>query len=58
MRLTHACTQPFIGNGDAKSKDWICWANGTQCSDVHFQPAGQAELIKSVRSTGATNVIL
>ena len=26
--------EPFIGNGDAKAKDWICWANGTQCKQA------------------------
>ena len=50
--------EPFLGNSDAKAKDWICWANGTQCSGIHFQPAGQAELLQSVRATGASNVVL
>ena len=51
--------EPFPGGGSASTKDWQCWATGS-CSgtDVKFQAAGQQELVKAVRSTGATNVIL
>ena len=50
--------EPFPGHGNAKSKDWRCWSDGTQCSGLKFQPAGQAELLHAVRATGATNVVL
>ena len=50
--------EPFLGNSRANDNDWSCWATGTKCSGINYQPAGQAELVKAVRSTGATNVIL
>ena len=50
--------EPFLGGSQAKANDWVCWRNGTHCSGVGYQPAGQAEIVKAVRATGATNVIL
>lgn len=50
--------EPFIGYSKASDADWTCWSNGTRCSGLDFQPAGQQELIEAIRSTGATNVIL
>ena len=42
----------------ASDDDWECWSNGTSCSGLSFQPAGQRELLEAVRSTGARNVVL
>jgi endoglucanase len=53
--------EPFAGTASAQTADWSCWRNGGSCpgvSDVPYQAAGMESLIKSVRSTGATNVIL
>eukprot|EP01043_Picozoa_sp_COSAG02_P010738 COSAG02_NODE_384_length_23406_cov_9.459733_12_plen_488_part_00 len=52
--------EPFPGKASAKTADWICWRNGTctGVSDVPYPVAGMSSLIESVRSTGATNVIL
>ena len=30
--------EPFLGESQAKAKDWACWANATQCSGIGYQP--------------------
>lgn len=52
--------EPFAGKGNAGPADWACWRNGS-CSgapDINFEVAGMEQLIKAVRATGATNIIL
>jgi endoglucanase len=44
--------EPFPGGGSAKTQDWETWRNGSSTW------AGQAQLVRAVRSTGARNVIL
>lgn len=58
MVLFELFNEPFLGYSNVKDDDWICWANGTRCSGLAYQPAGQAEIIKAIRGTGASNVIL
>ena len=50
--------EPYVGNSQANDQDWRCWSNGTSCTGLNYQPAGQRELMERVRATGATNVVL
>jgi hypothetical protein len=36
---------------------WQCWLNGGTCSGIPYSVAGMQQLVNTVRSTGATNVI-
>ena len=37
---------------------WQCWRDGGSCPGIGYEVAGMQDLVDSVRSTGATNVIL
>ncbi|MGW2641590.1 cellulase family glycosylhydrolase [Streptomyces sp. NPDC001348] len=37
---------------------WQCWKDGGTCSGISYQVAGMQDLVDSIRSTGAKNVIL
>ncbi len=37
---------------------WTCWRDGGTCPGIGYQVAGMQTLVNSVRSTGATNVIM
>jgi hypothetical protein len=39
--------------------DWTCWlTGGSSCGGANFDVAGMAQLLKTVRATGATNVVI
>jgi hypothetical protein len=50
--------EPYPDNNSDTPEAWRCWRDGGTCSGMSFQAAGMQELVDSVRSTGATNVIL
>ncbi|MFF4489499.1 cellulase family glycosylhydrolase [Streptomyces sp. NPDC001544] len=37
---------------------WQCWRDGGTCSGISYEVAGMQDLVDSIRSTGAKNVIL
>jgi aryl-phospho-beta-D-glucosidase BglC (GH1 family) len=37
---------------------WACWRSGGTCKGVSYQVAGMQQLVQTVRSTGAKNVLL
>lgn len=50
--------EPYPDNNADTPEAWRCWRYGGTCSGMSFQAAGMQELVDTVRSTGATNVIL
>jgi hypothetical protein len=39
--------------------DWTCWlTGGNQCGGANFEVAGMAQMLKAVRSAGASNVVI
>lgn len=50
--------EPYPDNNSDTPEAWRCWRYGGTCSGMSFQAAGMQELVDTVRSTGATNVIL
>jgi|SRR5213595_2793829 len=50
--------EPYPDNNADTPEAWRCWRDGGTCSGMSFQAAGMQELVDSVRSTGATNVIM
>jgi endoglucanase len=50
--------EPYPDNNSDTPEAWRCWRDGGTCSGMSFQAAGMRELVDTVRSTGATNVIL
>ena len=50
--------EPYPDNNADTPEAWRCWRDGGACSGVSFQAAGMQELVDTVRSTGATNVIM
>ena len=50
--------EPFPDNNADTPEAWRCWRDGGTCRGMSFQAAGMQELVDTVRSTGATNVIL
>src|SRR5213083_1966091 len=48
----------YSGNNADTAEAWRCWRDGGTCSGMSFQAAGMQELVDSVRSAGATNVIM
>jgi endoglucanase len=50
--------EPFPDNNSDTPEAWRCWRDGGTCRGMTFQAAGMQELVDTVRSTGATNVIM
>ena len=50
--------EPFPDNNSNTAEAWRCWRDGGTCSGMTFQAAGMQQLVDTVRSTGATNVIM
>ncbi len=50
--------EPYPDNNSDTPEAWRCWRYGGTCSGMSFQAAGMQELVDTVRSTGATNVIV
>ncbi|HZI21100.1 MAG TPA: cellulase family glycosylhydrolase [Gemmatimonadales bacterium] len=50
--------EPYPDSNADTPEAWRCWRDGGTCRGVGFQAAGMQELVDSVRSTGATNVIV
>jgi len=50
--------EPFPDNNANTAEAWRCWRDGGTCGGMSFQAAGMQELVDSVRSAGATNVIM
>jgi endoglucanase len=50
--------EPYPDNNQDTTAAWTCWRDGGSCPSVSFPVAGMQSLVTSVRSTGATNVIL
>src|SRR3989442_14456583 len=50
--------EPFPDNNSNTVEAWRCWRDGGTCTGMSFQAAGMQELVGSVRSAGATNVIM
>ena len=50
--------EPFPDSNSNTAEAWRCWRDGGTCSGMSFQAAGMQELVDSVRSAGATNVIM
>jgi hypothetical protein len=51
--------EPYVerATGDETS-GWTCWRDGGTCPGVSYQVAGFQSLVNSVRSTGASNIIM
>jgi endoglucanase len=50
--------EPFPDNNNWNSEaGWKCWRDGGYCSGVDFNSAGMQDLVTTVRSTGARNII-
>src|SRR6266513_1802257 len=50
--------EPYPDNNSNTAEAWRCWRDGGTCNGMSFQAAGIQELVDSVRSAGATNVIM
>jgi endoglucanase len=50
--------EPFPDNNADTPEAWRCWRDGGTCVGMSYQAAGMQELVDSVRSTGATNVVM
>jgi len=50
--------EPFPDNNSDTPEAWRCWRDGGTCRGMTFQAAGMQELVDTVRSGGATNVIM
>jgi endoglucanase len=50
--------EPFPDNNADTPEAWRCWRDGGTCGGMSFQAAGMQELVDTVRSAGATNVIM
>jgi endoglucanase len=50
--------EPFPDNNSNTAEAWRCWRDGGTCTGMTFQAAGMQQLVDTVRSTGATNVIM
>jgi endoglucanase len=42
----------------SEDSGWACWLSGGTCAGIGYQVAGMQSLVNSVRSAGATNVIM
>jgi len=49
--------EPYPDGNRNTSEAWRCWKSGGTCAGFSFQAAGMQELVDTIRSTGATNVI-
>src|SRR5438445_2981414 len=50
--------EPFPDNNADTPEAWRCWRDGGRWTGMRFQAAGMQELVDTIRSTGATNVIM
>lgn len=50
--------EPFPDNNADTPEAWRCWRDGGTCVGMSFAAAGMQQLVDTVRSTGATNVIM
>ncbi|HEU5381361.1 MAG TPA: cellulase family glycosylhydrolase [Ktedonobacteraceae bacterium] len=50
--------EPYPDNNQNTTAAWTCWRDGGTCSGVHYQAAGMQELVNTIRTTGASNIIL
>jgi endoglucanase len=50
--------EPFPDNNADTPEAWRCWRSGGTCSGMTYQAAGMQELVDTIRSTGAKNVIM
>ena len=50
--------EPYPGNNADTTAAWTCWASGGTCPGLPYPVAGMQELLNSVRSTGAKNVVM
>ncbi len=50
--------EPFPDDNSDTPEAWRCWRDGGTCRGMTFQAAGMQQLVDTVRSTGASNVIM
>ena len=50
--------EPFPDSNRDTPEAWRCWRDGGTCAGMSYQAAGMQELVDTIRSTGATNVIM
>ncbi|MGH9055094.1 MAG: glycoside hydrolase family 5 protein [Acidimicrobiales bacterium] len=50
--------EPYPDDDQDSTAAWTCWRDGGTCQGVPYVAAGMQELVDTVRSTGATNVII
>ncbi len=50
--------EPFPDSNRDTPEAWRCWRDGGTCGGMSFQAAGMQELVDTIRSTGATNVLM
>ena len=50
--------EPFPDSNRDTPEAWRCWHDGGTCIGMSYQAAGMQELVDTIRSTGATNVIM
>jgi len=51
--------EPYpLSNTFDSTEGWLCWRNGINCRDINYPVAGMQDLVSTVRSAGATNVLM
>ena len=51
-------SEPYPANDQDTPAGWNCWKNGGTCKGIPFKTVGMQSLVNTVRSTGASNVIM
>jgi len=49
---------PEAAPGASESEAWRCWLHGGHCTGISYSVAGMQTLVRTVRATGAKNVIM
>src|SRR5450432_1796986 len=50
--------EPFPDKNTDTEAGWTCWRDGGTCPGISFPVAGMQLLVTSIRSTGATNILM
>ncbi len=49
---------PNFAPGATETEAWHCWLHGNHCAGIGYQVAGMQQLVRTIRATGARNVIM
>ena len=56
--LLEPFNEPYPDSNSDTTAGWTCWRDGGTCAGMQFQAAGMQEIVRTIRATGATNVIV